>query len=215
MDDSFQSLLCSVTNQPTWFNASLTLVIKLPTVWPSGNKNQSFPPSQPRWVLSWRLSSFNLSWAALSAVSAFTLTRNVCLHLNLWGFPVWSSLTRAWQSFAVLPDLPTFPNGGEGWFTEAFIVTTYTPPRTSFSPCFLAFVVVVTWLLEPVFLLCTCGLGLRLVLLDPEGCCLSPFSVLWRLLCSFGLVLSFGFPASSGKRYQGKAKKLENIATYC
>ena len=177
MDDSTQSL-CSDTIQPAWDNVCLTLSIKLATLWPSGNKNQSSPPSQSCWVLRWRCCSFNLSWAALSAICGSTRTRNVLLHLNLKGFPVWSCCTRALQSFAVLVVLPTFPNGGEDLFAQSPISMTYTPPGASFFSCFLCFVVVVPLLLEPFFVLGTGGLGLRLVSLDPvEGRWLWP--VLW------------------------------------
>ena len=78
MDDSTQSSLFSDTNQFPWVIASLTLSIKLLSDWPSGNKYQSFPPSQPCWYLRLRLSSFNLVWAAAVALSG-SVTKKLIL----------------------------------------------------------------------------------------------------------------------------------------
>ena len=132
MDDSTQSKLCSDTNHPPSVITPLTLFIKLPT-WPLGNLNQSFPPPQPRWVLRWKLFGggfVKFLWAAFSA-SFGLVTRNICLHINLCGFPVWSLSTRALQADAVLFVMPTFPNGGEGWPSQASMIMIYTAPAAT------------------------------------------------------------------------------------
>ena len=198
MDDSTQSKLCSDTNHPPSVITPLTLFIKLPT-WPLGNLNHSPPPSQPRWVL--RFKSFGGSfvkflWAAFSA-SLGMVTRNICLHLNLCGFPVWSLSTRALQADAVLLVMPTFPNGGMDWPSQASIVMIYTAPVATFCCCccFPGFVVV-TWLLEaPVLpVLGTTGITGLFLEFDWRGgippVCVD---VLWPLLCSFFLVLLLTF----------------------
>ena len=199
MDDSTQSKLCSDTNHPPSVITALTVLIKLPT-WSLGNLNQSFPPPQPRWLLRWK--SFGAGfvkflWAAFSA-SVGLVTRNTCLHINLCGFPVWSSSTRALQANAVLSVLPTFPNGGEGWPSQAFMIMIYTAPVATFCCCCCcpAFVAV-TWLLEAPFppVLDTTGLTglfLELDFLDRGGC-IGFAVVLWLLLRSFALVLLLPF----------------------
>ena len=198
MDDSTQSKLSSDTNHPPSVITPLTLFIKLPT-WPLGNLNQSFPPPQPRWVLRWKLFGggfVKFLWAAFSA-SFGLVTRNICLHINLCGFPVWSSSTRALQADAVLSVLPTFPNGGEGWLSQGFIVMIYTAPVATFCCCCCPAFVAVTWLLEAPFppVLDTTGLTglfLELDFLDREGC-IGFAVVLWLLLRSFVLVLLLPF----------------------
>ena len=201
MDDSTQSKLCSDTSHPPSLITVLTLFIKLPT-WPLGNLNHSPPPPQRRWVLSSKLfgGGFVMLWWAASSASFGSVTRNICLHLNLCGFPVWSSSTRALQADAVLLVMPTFPNGGEGWLSQESIVMIYTAPLATFCCCCCCpGVVVVTWLLEAPFppVLATTGLtglGLELVLLDREGCIALGFAVvLWLLLRSFVLVFLLTF----------------------
>ena len=207
MDDSTQSKLCSDTSHPPSVITPLTLSIKLPT-WPLGNLNHSPPPSQPRWVLRRKLFGggfVKFLWAAFSA-SFGLVTRNICLHINLCGFPVWSLSTRALQADAVLFVMPTFPNGGEGWPSQASMIMIYTAPAATFCCCCCCpAVVVVTWLLEgpvpPV--LGTSGLPGLFLELDWGGC-IRPVcvDVLWPLLLplrSFFLVLLLPFlpPGSS------------------
>ena len=138
MDDSTQSLLGAKT--PSSFNISLTLFAKAVNP-PRGNENHSVPPLQLGWIS--RPSALNCLLTVVSAVRSFSVTGNVCPQTNRWGFPVWSSLNRAWQLFAVLFDEPTFPNGGAGWFRQRFIVMIYTSPMTT---VFLGFCVFCTLL---------------------------------------------------------------------
>ena len=138
MDDSTQSLLGAKT--PSSFNICLTLFAKAVNP-PRGNENHSVPPLQLGWIS--RPSALNCLLTVVSAVRSFSVTGNVCPQTNRWGFPVWSSLNRAWQLFAVLFDEPTFPNGGAGWFRQRFIVMIYTSPMTT---VFLGFCVFCTLL---------------------------------------------------------------------
>ena len=128
MDDSTQSLLEPKT--PASFNTFLTLFAKACNP-PWGNENHSLPPLQVGWIL--KPSAVKFWRTLLSAALSASVTGNIWLHTNRWGFPVWSSPTRAPQLLSGLADEPTFPNGGADWLRQANILMIYTTPVVFFG----------------------------------------------------------------------------------